>query len=182
MTQNDRKLCLSSYITQEAYIVCSWFWVHICKMMTSPDAFFIFSKFWFARLLGGERAKIGPKWQKIVSHSVCQEWYPMWFWFLMHMCKMISPAIFFIFSKFWFFGFLGEGDVKKQKMTHNDQFQSVALYISGTVDHIIKIFGTQVWNNDISRCFSLFFFKKYNTVNIKIVTFFIGPPQEFLNQ
>ena len=102
MTQNDRKLCLSSYITQEAYIVCSWFWVHICKMMTSPDAFFIFSKFWFARLLGGERAKIGPKWQKILCHSVCQEWYPMWFWFLMHMCKMISPAIFFIFSKFWF--------------------------------------------------------------------------------
>ena len=29
-------------------------------------------------------------------------------------------------------------------MTYNYQFQSVTLYISGTVDHIIKRFGTEV--------------------------------------
>ena len=36
----------------------------------------------------------------------------------------------------------GWGDrVKGQKMIHNDQFQSVTLYISETVDQIIKSFG-----------------------------------------
>ena len=31
----------------------------------------------------------------------------MWSWFLIHLCKMkISPRIFFIFSKFWFFELL----------------------------------------------------------------------------
>ena len=74
--------------------------------------------------------------------------------FLVHLCKMmISPSIFFIFSKFWFFWFLVGGEVKGQKMTHNYHFQSVTLR---TVDHIMKIIGTQVSNNDISRCFSLF--------------------------
>ena len=42
-----------------------------------------------------------------------------------------------------FFGFLG-GRVKGQKMTHNYQFQSVTLYISRTIDHSMKIVGTQV--------------------------------------
>ena len=46
-----------------------------------------------------------------------------------------------------FSAFLGRGEgggVKGQKLTQNYQFQSVTLYISGTVDHIIKIFGRQV--------------------------------------
>ena len=78
-----------------------------------------------------------------LSHSLSQELYLTWLWFLVRMCKMIYPAIFFIFSKFRFFGFLGEV-VKGQKMTHNYQFQSVTLYISTTVDHIIKIFVVPV--------------------------------------
>ena len=73
----------------------------------SPAAFFIFSKFCLSGLLGGggvKRAKNGPKWQKILSHSVSQELHLIWLWFLVHMCKMmISPAICFIFSKIWFF-------------------------------------------------------------------------------
>ena len=55
---------------------------------------------------------------------------------------MLSEATFFIFFKILIFRVLTE--VKRQKMTQNDQFQSVMLYISGTVDHIIKVFGTQV--------------------------------------
>ena len=54
-----------------------------------------------------------------LPHSVTQELYLIWLWLLVHMCKMmISPAIFFIliFSKLWFFGFLGGwGGVKKKK-------------------------------------------------------------------
>ena len=81
--------------------------------MTSPDAFFIFSKCWLSGLLGGGWGDGGRKGQKMaqndqknLSHSISQELYLIWLWFLVHMCKMmISPAIFFIFSKVWFFGF-----------------------------------------------------------------------------
>ena len=41
--------------------------VHLCKMIISPDMFFIFSKFNFFGLLGGKGAKNGPKRQKILS-------------------------------------------------------------------------------------------------------------------
>ena len=53
LAQNDKNLFLSHSISQEAYIIWSSFLVHMCKMMTSPDAFFNFSKFWFSGLLGG---------------------------------------------------------------------------------------------------------------------------------
>ena len=70
--------------------------------------------------------------------------------------KWLYLQQFFIFPKFWFFGFLGR---RGQKMTHNYQFQSVTLYISGTVDHTIKIFDILVnkqifW--EILRCVSPF--------------------------
>ena len=40
--------------------------------------------------------------------SLSQKPYLIWLWFSVHMCKMmISPAIIFIFLKFWFFGVLG---------------------------------------------------------------------------
>ena len=55
---------------------------------------------------------------------------------------MISPANFFSVFKVLIFGdFRG---VYGQKMTQNYQFQSVILYISGSVDHVIEIFGTQI--------------------------------------
>ena len=52
------------------------------------------------------------------------------------------------FSEFFFFFFFlgqkgGKRVVKGQKMTQNYRFQSTRLYISWTVDHIIKIFSTQ---------------------------------------
>ena len=55
----------------------------------------------------------------------------------------ISSNFFHFFEILTFWVFRREG-VKGQKMTHNHQFQSVSLYISTTVDHIIKIFGTHV--------------------------------------
>ena len=72
MTKNC-PLCL---ISQEPYIIWSWFLVHMCRMMTSQDPFFNFSKFWFCRLLGGKRAK------KAQPHTVSQEPYLVWLWFL----------------------------------------------------------------------------------------------------
>ena len=46
-------------------------------------------------------------------------------------------------------------------MTHYYQLQSITLYISGIVDHIIKIFGTQVHKQ--------LFFKFINKCQIEIL-------------
>ena len=124
MPQNDKKLCLSHSIYQEAYVIWLWFLMHKCKMMTYPDDFFIISKFWFSGLLGWVKGqKMGQNNKKFsLPHSVSQEPYLIWLWFLMHICKMmISPAFFFFFSKFLFSRFLG--GIKGQKMIHNYQFQ-----------------------------------------------------------
>ena len=45
MAQNDKKFCMSHFISQEPYIIWLSFMVHLCKMMISPGSFFIFSKF-----------------------------------------------------------------------------------------------------------------------------------------
>ena len=46
-----KKFCLLHSISQEPYTWFS-FMVHMCKLIISPGAFFIFSKFLFSRLLG----------------------------------------------------------------------------------------------------------------------------------
>ena len=86
-------------------------------MITSPDAFFIFSKFWFSGLLRGlgERGGKGQKMaqndkKKLLSHSVSQNctsygccfWYTCVKWwylqqFFFHFFKIL---IFRVFSKF----------------------------------------------------------------------------------
>ena len=71
-----------------------------------------------------------------LSHFISQEPYIIWLWFLVHMCKMIYPAI-FSFFKILIFGVFRE--IKGKKMTWIYQFQFVLLYISGTVDCIIEI-------------------------------------------
>ena len=74
---------------------------------------------------------------------------------------MISPGIFFIVLKFSFFGLSGGGrggGVKGQKIAQwKITITSVTHHISGTVNHMIMIFGTLVLNDDISRyCFRFF--------------------------
>ena len=76
---------LSKHTSFDRFFCC--FFLHKFKMMTSPDIFFIFLKFWFSSLLGGEgvkKAKHDPKWQKILSNFVSQEPYLIWLWFLVH--------------------------------------------------------------------------------------------------
>ena len=68
MAQNDKKICLSRFISQESYIIWLSIMVHLREMMMSPVVvFFIFSEFWFSGLLGGKRAKSDPKLEKILS-------------------------------------------------------------------------------------------------------------------
>ena len=137
----------------------------------------MFSKFRFFGLLGGWRAKNGPKWQKFMSVTVnisgsiyrdfwytCVKWWHLQV-FLSFFClsHSVSQEPYLIYDcgfwytcvKWWYlqqlFSFLKNsnfwvfrGRVKRQKMTRYDQFQSVTFYISRTLDHIIKIFSTQV--------------------------------------
>ena len=79
-------------------------------MMTSPDAFFISSKFWFSGLfLGGGGGVKGKKWAKMTK--ICLTPYQL--------CKtMISPAIFFHFFKILDFSAFSKFINKYQKEIH----------------------------------------------------------------
>ena len=56
---------------------------------------------------------------------------------------MTSPDTFFIFSKFCFSGLLGGRGLKGQKMAQMTK-NYVSLHISGTVPHMIVVFGTDM--------------------------------------
>ena len=99
ITHNDKKLCLLLSISQELYIMWSWFMVHMCKRVISLGVFYV-------SFFSCKRVKNGLKWQNIVcctpylnkhtSFLLC---------FLLHKVKMMtSPDAFFIFSKFWLSG------------------------------------------------------------------------------
>ena len=61
-----KKICLVHSICEWAYIIWLCFLLHKFKIMTHPDAFFIFSKLWFSGLLGWWGWK-GNKWIKMVK-------------------------------------------------------------------------------------------------------------------
>ena len=142
MVQNEKKFCLSCSISQESYIIWFWFLVCVCKVI-SPGVFFMFSKFWFSAFMGGrgggKRVKNSPKWQKILLRLIAQEPYVIWLSFVEYKCKMILSWAFF----FWDFDFLG--CYKGQRATNGPRWQktlSFALYISGTIHHVILIYVT----------------------------------------
>ena len=108
--------------------------------------------------------------------SISQELYLVWLWFLVHMCKNEeneSPAI-FIFSKFWFFSFLGGG--KKWPIIisifHTLYLKKCRSYHQDLCYTVVKWWYLRVF----------FFFKKYNIVNIKILIIFLIHFKSFLNK
>ena len=97
-------------------------------------------KWWYLQVLFLQVFKIlifwvvsGVKGQKTVQNDkkicpsflISQEPYITWLPFMVHMCKMI---------------------ISKKTL-------SVTLHISGTIHHVIVIYGTLVENDNISRCF-----------------------------
>ena len=108
---------LSCYLSQEPYIIWLSLMVHISKRIISVGVFFNFSKFWFSRLTGwagerggwkGKKCPQNDKSSVCLLHLIFQESYIIWSSFMVQMCeRMISPGIFFIFSKFWFSRSLG---------------------------------------------------------------------------
>ena len=107
MVQNAKKPCPLHFISCEPYIIWLCFLLHKFKMITSPDVFFIFSKFWFSGLLGdGGEGVEGQKMTKndkkifslCISGTVCDcgVWYTCVKWWL-------SPTFCFHFFKILFF-------------------------------------------------------------------------------
>ena len=129
MVQNDKKFCLLCSISQEPYIIWLSFMVQMCKMIISPGVFFNFKIliFWVAMGLKGQKMAQNDK-KFCLSHSVSQEPYFIWLWFWVHICKMmISPANFFIFQSFNFWGFYGgKGAKKRPKITNFSMFSSIS--------------------------------------------------------
>ena len=66
MVQNDKKFCLSRFISQEPYIIWLSCMVQMCKMIISPGAFFNF-RILVPSCQGTERAKNDAKWWQCLS-------------------------------------------------------------------------------------------------------------------
>ena len=112
----DKKLCLYHSISQEAFIIWSWFLVHVCIMITSPYSFFTFSKFYFSELLGDKRRRTylgwAPTWAIrltcLTLYHRNHASYDCGFWYTCLKWSYLQQ-FFFVFSKFWFVWFLGGG-------------------------------------------------------------------------
>ena len=106
--QNYKKFCPSCFISQETYIIWLSFVVHLCKMIISPAIFFSFSILIFQvvkRVKGQKMVQNDKKFHP--PRFISQQPYIIWFSFMVHLWKMIiSPGVFFSFSKFWFFKLL----------------------------------------------------------------------------
>ena len=135
-----------NYILHVSYLRNSLAYGHnlwyTCVKWWYLQAFSSFSQnFNFLGCQWGNMAKNDPKWQKILS-VISQKSYIMSF--MVHLCKMmISSGIFFISFKFRFFRLLGGKRAKygtKWKIT----ITFATRHISGTVQHMIMIFGTLV--------------------------------------
>ena len=97
-----KKLCPLHLISKEPYIIWLSFMVHKCKLMISPG--FFFQNFDFS--VKGHKMVQNEK-RFCLFNTISQEPYIIWLSFVVGKCKMIiSPGVFFIFSKFWFFGLL----------------------------------------------------------------------------
>ena len=75
MAQNDKKLCLLHFISQEPYIIWLTFMLlhlwYSCVKWHTQEFFSFFQSFDFWDCYGGKRTKNSPKWQ----NSVCCAWY-----------------------------------------------------------------------------------------------------------
>ena len=93
----------NNYICHASYIKNSIAYDH--------DFWYTCVKWWYLQVIfhffkRDKRAKNSPKWQKILSVTLHSSG-TIGSSFMVHMCKMIiSPGIFSIFAKFWFFGLL----------------------------------------------------------------------------
>ena len=105
MAWNDNCICLLHYIWVSIHHMIRFFCYTSLKWWHLQMLFSFFSKVWFSELLGFLGGVKQPKMRKnsLILYLGNCTLYDCVFW---NTCKMmISPAIFSLFSKVWFFGF-----------------------------------------------------------------------------
>ena len=106
-----------------------WFLVHLCKWYVQAFFFLYFFKILIFWVIGVKGQKMAQNDRKLcLSHSISQEAYIVWSWFLVHMCNGLK----------W------------------QNILSVSLCISGTLHHMIVVFGTCVKWWYLHQLFSFF--------------------------
>ena len=139
MLQNDKKFCLLLFMSQEPYIRWLSFMVHICIVKWYLHVCCSFSKvliFWVHRGVTGQKMVQNDKNFSLLC-LIFQESYIIWLSFMVQMCKIISPGVFFNFP----------GCQRAERAKNGPKWQKVLpvpLCISRTVHHINVIFGTHV--------------------------------------
>ena len=120
----QRTLFVVPYISGAIYHMIFMYGTHVLKDNISRFFYFFFqiSIFGVNSVVKGQKMAQNDK-KFCLLHSISQEAYTIWLWFLAHMYKiMICPAFFFFFFLFkrgWGGG--GGGVVKREKITHNYQ-------------------------------------------------------------
>ena len=118
MVQNEKKsVCRPPYLKNHTSYDFHLWYILMCKMITSTGTFFIFSKFWFSRLLGGSKDKKWPKKTKN-CHALYLRNNTSYDLHLWYTCNRILSSGFFTFIPN-FFKFFWRGvnsGVKGQKM------------------------------------------------------------------
>ena len=107
-------------------------------------------------------------------HCISEKPYIIWLSFMVSICKMIiSSSFFFHFLKILIFGSLGG------KRAKNDLKLPVSVCFAQYLRNCRSYH--QYFDNGIYRCFSLYFFKKCNIVNIKIILFLLAHFNRFFD-
>ena len=135
MTKNYfyRSPYFRSHTSNDCHLWCTYIkWPYL--QFFGVFFFFNFSKFWFSKMSEGWKGKKGLNWEKnYVCLTQSQELYIKWLWFLVRMCKMMISLVV-------------ERGKKWPKITNFS-----LLYLRNCRSY------HQDFDNDISRCFSLFF-------------------------
>ena len=131
MAKDDKKICLLQLISQDPYIIWLSFMVHLCKMIISSGAFFIFSK-----MTQNDK-------KFCLSCLIYQEPYIM---IVICGTQVYNDNIsrhLFIFSKFWFFGLLG-GSKGKKWPKKTKSFVLCTLYLRNHTSYDLDLRCTYV--------------------------------------
>ena len=126
-------------------------------MIISAAFFYVYEVFIFQVVRGVKGQKLAQGDKKILSgalHISGTIYHMIVIYGTLLSSDDISAKFFFIFSKFWFSWLLGGNRAKNSPKWQ--EIMSVAHHISGTIHHLIVIFGTQM-QNDIARSFLIFF-------------------------
>ena len=154
MVQNDKQFCLLHSIFREPYIVWLSFMIHICmvqmcKMIISPGVFLNFQILIFQVVIGLKGQKMAQNYKNFcLLHLIFQEQYIIWSSFMVHMYVWkdnISGNFFHFF--FQNFDFQDHKGWRVKRAKNDPKWQKilpVSLCISGTMHHMIVIFGTHL--------------------------------------